>query len=61
MFPDEAKFIDFKSFRIRRDTSLNVGEAKKLKHITYNEYLDNYIDQEDETDATTRWHTRKSF
>ena len=50
--PDEAKFIDYKSFRVKRDTSLNVGEAKRLDHITYSEYLDNYIDQEDETDTT---------
>ena len=61
VFPAEAKFIDFKSFRIRRDTSLNVGEAKKLEHITYDEYLDKHIDQEDETDTTKGGVPEKVF
>lgn len=60
-FPDEAKFIDFKSVRVRRNTSLNVGEAKQLEHITYNEYLDTYIDQEDETDSTKGGVPEKVF
>lgn len=50
--PDNAKYIDFNSFRLRRNTSLNVGQGIKLTQITYEEYLNTYIDQEYETDTT---------
>lgn len=49
---ENAKFIDFSSFRLRRDTTLNVGEGRRLPQLTYAEYLDTYIDQEYETDST---------
>lgn len=49
---ENAKFIDFSSFRLRRDTALNVGEGRRLPQLTYAEYLDTYIDQEYETDST---------
>lgn len=51
-FADEAKYVDFDTFRVKRDTSLDVGRARKLRKITYVEYVDRYIDQEDETDTT---------
>ena len=44
--------MDFNTFRVKRDTSLNVGTARKLRKITYVEYVERYIDQEDETDAS---------
>jgi len=50
--PDNAKYVDFGSFRIKRNTTLNVGQGKKLEQITYEEYLSTYVDQEYETDAT---------
>ena len=51
-FADEAKYVDFDTFRVKRDTSLDLGRARKLRKITYVEYVDRYIDQEDETDVT---------
>ena len=44
-FADEAKYVDFDTFRVKRDTSLDVGRARKLRKITYVEYVDRYIDQ----------------
>jgi len=49
--PANAKYIDFGSFRVRRDDSLNVGEGRRLRQMTYSEYLDRHIDQEYETDT----------
>ena len=46
------KFVDFNNFRLERDTDLNVGSAIRLEQITYNEYVDTFIDQENETDIT---------
>jgi hypothetical protein len=37
---------------VKRDTTLNLGRARKLRKITYVEYVDRYIDQEDETDTS---------
>jgi len=50
--PNNAKYVDFNSFRVVRDTTLGVGEGKHLNQLTYSEYLDRYIDQEYETDTT---------
>lgn len=50
--PENAKYVDFQSFRLRRDAALNLNEGKKLKQLAYNEYLEKYIDQEYETDAS---------
>lgn len=50
--PAESKYVDFDTFRVRRDTSLDLGKADRLKQLSYDEYIDRYIDQEDETDAT---------
>lgn len=44
-YPSDAKVLDMDSFRIRRDSDLNV-ETTKLKPINYQEYLDKYIDFE---------------
>ena len=51
-FPAEAKYIDFDTFRVKRDDALDLGEARHLSQISYDEYIDRYIRQEDETDVT---------
>jgi len=50
--PANAKYIDFGSFRVRRDDSLGISRGRRLDQLTYSEYLSTYIDQEYETDAT---------
>ena len=50
--PADATFVDYNNFRLERDTSVNIGAARRLEQITYNEYVDTYIDQENETDTT---------
>lgn len=50
--PDNAKYVDFGAFRVKRDVDLNVGQGKRLLQMTYAEYLDQHIDQEYETDTT---------
>jgi len=49
---ENAKYVDFGSFRVKRNTTLNVGQGRRLPQLTYAEYLDTYIDQEYETDST---------
>ena len=44
--PDNAKYVDFGSFRVKRDTDLNINRGQRLLQLTYSEYLDNYVDQE---------------
>lgn len=43
--PYDAKTVNFNTFRIKRDDTLNV-ETKKLKQLNYEEYLDKYVDSE---------------
>jgi hypothetical protein len=50
--PENAKYTDFDTVRILRNTALGVNEARKLKQLSYDEYIDKYIDQEHEPDAT---------
>lgn len=50
--PENAKYVDFGSFRLLRDSSINVNRAKQLSQLTYSEYLGTYVDQEYETDST---------
>ena len=50
--PADAKFVDYNNFRLERDASVNVGAARRLEQITYNEYIDTYVDQENETDTS---------
>jgi hypothetical protein len=49
---DEAKYVDYDTFRLKRDTDVDIGNARKLRQISYLEYVDRYIDQEDETDTS---------
>ena len=44
-FPTDAKLIDFESFRIKENATLG-NDTKKLALITYDEYLEKYVDQE---------------
>ena len=44
-FPYDLKSLDMETFRIKRDSDLNV-ETKKLEVISYEEYLDKYVDAE---------------
>lgn len=59
--PADAKFVDYNNFRIERDSSVNVGAAKRLTQITYNEYVDTYVDQENETDTSKGAVTNNVF
>lgn len=52
-FPTDAKVIDFDSFRIKKSTTLN-NESVKLRVITYEDYLEKYVDQEYNTDSSLR-------
>lgn len=50
--PEDAKYVNFNSFRVRRNSTLNVAQGRQLAQLTYSEYLDTYVDQEYETDVT---------
>ena len=50
--PENAKYTDFDTVRLARDTAVGVGSAKHLTQISYDEYIDRYIDQEYETDTS---------
>lgn len=50
--PENAKYTDFDTVRILRNASLDLNEARRLKQLSYDEYVDRYIDQEGETDTT---------
>ena len=52
-YPEDAKIINMDSFRIKKNTTLNV-ETKKLKAMDYQEYLDNHIDYEYDTNTGIR-------
>lgn len=55
-YPNDAKTIDMNSFRIQRNSSLNVGTIK-LKIMSYEEYLEKHADTEyNTTDRTTPTH-----
>ena len=44
-FPTDAKTVDFDSFRIKRNATLG-NDTKRIKIITYEEYLDKHVDAE---------------
>lgn len=50
--PTNAKTVDYETFRIVRDESLGAG-GRPLRSMTYYEYLERYIDQEQKTDVGT--------
>ena len=51
-FPQDAKTISMDTFRIQESSTLGVS-TKKLKQISYEEYLDKYIHLEYNTDRTS--------
>jgi hypothetical protein len=52
-YPYDVKVIDMDSFRIKRDSDLNV-ETVKLKKLDYKEYLDKYVDYEYNSNTNIR-------
>lgn len=52
-FPYDAKTVNMNTFRIKRDNSLNVS-TRKLKIISYEEYLNKYADLEYDTNSGNR-------
>jgi len=52
-YPADAKTLDMDSFRIKRDDTLG-NDTKRLNIITYEEYLDKYVDGEYNTSDNRR-------
>lgn len=51
--PSDAKTVDFDSFRIKRDDTIG-NATKRLKIISYEEYLDKFVDLEYNTSTSVR-------
>jgi hypothetical protein len=49
--PSDLKTVDMDSFRIRKNTTFN-NQTVKLQILSYEEYLDKYVDQEYNSGAT---------
>jgi len=52
-FPSDAKVLDFDSFRLKRDSTLG-NSTVKLKPLSYEEYLESYVDAEYNTSTGIR-------
>lgn len=52
-YPIDTKTINMDRFRIKRNNALNTGTVK-LKNMSYEEYLDKYIDNEYNSSASIR-------
>jgi len=52
-YPTDAKLIDMNSFRIKKNTPLDVATTK-LKSMDYQEYLDKHVDYEYNSSADMR-------
>lgn len=52
-YPTDAKLIDMNSFRIKKNTTLDVATTK-LKSMDYQEYLDKHVDYEYNSSADMR-------
>jgi hypothetical protein len=50
-FPTDAKVIDFDSFRLKKNSTLN-NDTVKLRVITYEDYMEKYLDQEYANDTS---------
>jgi hypothetical protein len=50
-FPYDLKSVDMDSFRIKRDSDLGV-DTRKLRPISYEEYLQRFVDAEYSTDSS---------
>lgn len=47
--PENSKYVDFDTVRLVRNSTLGVS-GQRLKQMSYDEYIDRFIDQEYETD-----------
>jgi len=52
-FPSDAKTINFNTFRIKKNDTLG-NETRKLNVLSYEEYLDSYVDVEYNTSTSLR-------
>ena len=52
-FPTDASTIDFDSFRIKEDATLS-NNTVRLSVLTYDDYLQRFVDQEYSTDTSKR-------
>jgi hypothetical protein len=52
-FPADANSVDMDSFRIKKDSTLN-NATEKLRIISYEEYLEKFVDQEYTADTSVR-------
>ena len=52
-YPEDVKLINMNSFRIKKNTTLNV-DTRKLTIMDYQEYLDNHVDTEYNNNTTIR-------
>lgn len=52
-FPTDASTIDFDTFRIKEDATL-ANETVRLTVLTYDDYLQRYVNQEYSTDSSKR-------
>ena len=51
-YPEDAKTIDFDTFRIKRNDTFS-NTTQKLRIISYEDYLENYVDDEYNTTNTS--------
>lgn len=51
-FPNDMKVVDLETFRIKRNDTFN-NRTEKLRVLSYEEYLEKYIDAEYDTNNTT--------
>jgi hypothetical protein len=59
-YPADAKTVDFDSFRIKRNTTFN-NSTQRLTILSYEEYLDKFIDLEYNSDETVRTLPNRIF
>lgn len=52
-YPRDVKTVDFDSFRIKRNATFN-NETRKLRLISYEDYMDKYLDAEYSDDESIR-------
>lgn len=59
-FPSDVKTVDFDSFRIKRSAAFG-NETRKLSILSYEDYLDKYVDSEYSNDTSTQGVPRYVF
>lgn len=61
LFPSDAAVVDMESFRLRADPSVKITTGKALAPIKYDDFLHNYVGQEDDDIGTTGNPPEKVF